>query len=126
MTILGISEKQRIKLDVSVNFLKKKPLFLHFKTTTFFLFHFTVLKECNTFESNSESFSPSWSLQPTNSCFTPLKAISDRDLQTMLHSSINYWFYYCDFHKLRRCQRPAEKCTKNLGDTFHCRHIYIR
>ena len=76
MTILGISGKQRIKLDVFVNFLKKKPLFLHFKTTTFFLFHFTVLKECNTFESNSESFSPSWSLQPTNSCFTSLKAIS--------------------------------------------------
>ena len=27
MTILGISEKQRIKLDVSVNFLKKKHIF---------------------------------------------------------------------------------------------------
>ena len=40
MTILGISGKQRIKLDVFVNFLKKKPLFLHFKTTTFFFVSF--------------------------------------------------------------------------------------
>ena len=21
-----------------------------------------------------------------------------------------------------KCQRPGEDCTKNLGDTFHCRH----
>ena len=33
--ILGISEKQRTKLDIFVNFLKKK-LFLHFKTITIF------------------------------------------------------------------------------------------
>ena len=53
MKILGISEKQMIKSDLSVNFLKKKLLLLHFKTTTFFLFDFTVLKECSTFEWNS-------------------------------------------------------------------------
>ena len=33
--ILGISEKQRINLDIFVSFLKKKH-FLHFKTTTIF------------------------------------------------------------------------------------------
>ena len=27
---------------------------------------------------------------------TTRKAISDRDLQTMLHPSMNYWFQYCD------------------------------
>ena len=35
--VLGISEKQRINLDIFVNFLKKKSVFLHFKTL-FFLF----------------------------------------------------------------------------------------
>ena len=41
MKTLGISVKQRIKLEISVNFLKNKfsQLFLHFKTTRFFLFH---------------------------------------------------------------------------------------
>ena len=34
--ILGISEKQMIKLDLSVNFLKKKLLLLRFKATSFF------------------------------------------------------------------------------------------
>ena len=71
---LGISEKQTMKLDISANFLKKK-LFLHFKTTLFFKISFTVLKEWDTFESNSVSFSPSCSLQPSNSCFTSLNAI---------------------------------------------------
>ena len=33
--ILGISEKQGIKLDIFVNFLKKKHFFLHFKTIIF-------------------------------------------------------------------------------------------
>ena len=72
MNILGISEKLRIKLDNSVNFLKKK-LFLHLKATTFFIFHFTVLKDCDALNSNSVSFSPSCFLQSTNSCFTSLK-----------------------------------------------------
>ena len=49
------SEKQRIKLDIFVNFLKNEH-FLHFKTTDSFLLHFTVLREYDTFDSNSVSF----------------------------------------------------------------------
>ena len=71
----------------------KRNIFVEFKTTIiFFKIHFGVLKECNTFESNSGSFFPSCCLQPTSSCFVSPKAISDRDLQTTLHSSMNYWF----------------------------------
>ena len=87
-------EKQRIKLDIFLNFFIKKHL-LHFKTT-FFLFQFAVLKECNSFDSNSLSFIPSCSLLPTNNCFCATE--SDIDLQTILHPSMNYWFQYCDLH----------------------------
>ena len=45
--ILGIYEKQRIKLDIFVNFVKKKQ-FSRFQTNNdFFLFHFSSLKDCN-------------------------------------------------------------------------------
>ena len=92
LDILRIYEKQRIKLSNFVNFLKKKH-FLHLKTTIiFFWFYFAVLKEWNTFESNSVSFLQSCSLKPTITCFASLKVISNRDLQTVLHPSINYWF----------------------------------
>ena len=73
----------------------KRNIFLHFKAT-FFLFQFEVLKECNSFDSNSLSFIPSCSLQPTNNCFCATE--SDIDLQTILHPSMNYWFQYCDLH----------------------------
>ena len=55
----------------------KRDIFLHFKTK-FFWFQFAVLKECNTFDSNSLSFIPSCSLQPTNNCFCATE--SDIDL----------------------------------------------
>ena len=65
-------------------------------------------------------------MQQTNSYFASLKAIWDRDLQTILnplYELLNYWFQRCDLHwTLVKCQRPAEECTKNLGDTFPCRH----
>ena len=73
----------------------KRNIFLHFKAA-FFLFQFEVLKECNSFDSNSLSFIPSCSLQPTNNCFCATE--SDIDLQTILHPSMNYWFQYCDLH----------------------------
>ena len=45
--ILGIYEKQIIKLDIFVNFVKKKQ-FSRFQTNNdFFLFHFSSLKDCN-------------------------------------------------------------------------------
>ena len=97
LKILGISKKQRIKLDIFSIF-SKRNIVLHFKTAIFVCFHFAVLNECDTFESNSESFFPSFSLHPTNSCFASLKAISDRCLQTIPHPSIYYWFHYCDLH----------------------------
>ena len=98
MKNLGISEKRRIKLDIFVNFLQTEHFFKLSKNNSFFGFHFAVLKECDTFESNSASFFPSCSLWPTNSCFASLKVISDGDLQTILHPSMNYWFQYCDFY----------------------------
>ena len=85
----------RIKLDIFVKFLKEEH-FLHFKTIIFF--DFILFIKCDAFESNSVSFFLSCSLQPTKSCFVSLKAISDRDLQTIHHPSMNYWFQYCDLH----------------------------
>ena len=96
--ILGISEKQRIKLDIFVNFLKKKYFFYTLKQTNNNFFDFIL---------------PFWGVRyfwielcifsklpllPTNSCFASLKAISDRALQTILHTSMNYWFQYSDLH----------------------------
>ena len=74
----------------------QKETFFYTSKQHFFLFQFAVLKECNTFDSNSLSFIPSCSLQPTNNCFCATE--SDIDLQTILHPSMNYWFQYCDLH----------------------------
>ena len=46
--ILGIYGKQKIKLDIFVNFVEKKKQFSRFQTNNdFFLFHFSSLKDCN-------------------------------------------------------------------------------
>ena len=58
---LGIFEKQRVRLDIFVNFLKKETFFYTLKQQWFFWFHSTVLKECNTFDSNFVCFIPSYS-----------------------------------------------------------------
>ena len=81
--VLGISEKQRIKLDIFVSF-QKRNIFLHLKTIFFFDFILQLLQECDTFVSNSVFFFVTCSLQPTYSCFMSLKAISDGDLQNIL------------------------------------------
>ena len=73
----------------------KRKIFFTLQSSIF-LFQFEVLKECNSFDSNSLSFIPSCSLQPTNNCFCATE--SDIDLQTILHPSMNYWFQYCDLH----------------------------
>ena len=70
---LGISDKERINVHFC------QFWFCHF------WFYFAVLKECNIFDLNSGSFIPSCSLQSTNSFIAPLKEISDRDLQAILH-----------------------------------------
>ena len=71
------SEKQRIKFDIFVNFLTKKHFYTS-KQQWFFLIHFKVLKESDTFESNSVSFFTGCPLQLTNNCFTSLKVIRTR------------------------------------------------
>ena len=91
-----IKNQQRIILDIFVNFLKKTTTFFYTSKQHFLKFQFAVLKECNTFDSNSLSFILSCSLQPTNNCFCATE--SDIDLQTILHPSMNYWFQYCDLH----------------------------
>ena len=59
--------------------------------------------------------------------FKTKKKFWNIDLQTILHPAMNYWFQHGDLHQtLAKFQRLAEECTKNLGDTFHCRHTYIR
>ena len=50
---LGIFEEQRINFDIFVNFLKKKLVFLHFKTLYFFYFILQFLKESDTSEYNT-------------------------------------------------------------------------
>ena len=92
--ILGIPRNRELNWTF-LSIFSKRNIFLHFKTT-FFLFQFAVLNECNSFDSNSLSFIPSCSLQPTNNCFCATE--SDIDLQTILHPSMNYWFQYCDLH----------------------------
>ena len=76
----------------------KRNIFVHSKANLFYLI-LEFLKECDTFESSSVFFFfLSCSLQPTKSWFVSLKAISNRDLQTIHHPSMNYWFQYCDLH----------------------------
>ena len=83
------SEKHIIKLDIFVNFLQKKQFLLFETEMILFLFHFTALKECHTFDSNSASFKRC-PLQSTNSCFASLKVMLEKDLHIILHPSINY------------------------------------
>ena len=95
--ILGISEKQRIKLEILVKFLKKKH-FLHLKTIIiYFLISYFSLSAM-LFSQTLYLFFLCCSLQPTNSCFVSLNAISYKNLQTILHPSMSYWFQYCDLH----------------------------
>ena len=114
---------------IFLSIFSKKTIFYTSKQH-FFLFQFEVLKECNSFDSNSLSFIPSCSLQPTNNCFCATE--SDIDLPTILHPFMNYWFQCCDLHQLwwsvlqKNALRLAEECTKLLADSFHCRHTYIR
>ena len=73
------SEKQRIKLDIFVNFLKKNN-FLHFETTIILFDFFLQFWRSTILLSRTMSFFTSCALQPTNSCFVSLKVISDKDL----------------------------------------------
>ena len=90
--ISGIAEKQRIKLEIFVNFLKKK----HFFTLQNNIFFISIcsFEGVQHFDSNSLSFIPTCSLQPTNNCFRA--TASDIDLQTILRPFMNYWFQDCD------------------------------
>ena len=79
-------------------FSKRSFYFYTLKQQHFFCLILQFWRSAALLSGTPESFSPSYSLQATNSCFASLKAISGRNLQTMFHSSINYWFYYCDLH----------------------------
>ena len=87
------------------------------------------MKDCNIFESNSASFVPSCSLEPTNSCFAPLKAISDRDLETIFTplwaiafrrvTCINLWWSVKDLRK------NALKCRGHVPLQTYLHQIII-
>ena len=80
--ILGISEEKRIKLDISVNFLKKKCFFT-FQNNNFFFISICSFERVQHFWFELCIFIPSCFLQPTNNCFCATE--SDIDLQTILH-----------------------------------------
>ena len=84
--ILRISKKQRIRLDIFVIFLEKKLFFLisicSFQGVQYFRLELSIFY--------------SKLLSATNQSFCATE--SDIDLQTILHSSMNYWFQYCDLH----------------------------
>ena len=90
---------------------------------------FCSFEEVRSFESNSVSFfQVVFCSQPTVA-LRHWKQYRTRTFKP--YTSLNYWFQYCvqycDLHwALVKCQRPSEECTKNLGDTFDCRHAYIR
>ena len=105
----------RIKLDIFVKFLKEKDFFTLQNNNNFF--DFILFIKCDTFESNSVCFFLSCSLQPTNSCFVSLKAISDRDLQTIHHPSMNYWFQYCDLIKFWWSVKDLHKNALKISGT---------
>ena len=97
MKIFGIFENQRNKLDIFSIF-SKRATFLHFKTTII-VFDF-ILQFCRSaiFWFELYIFFSKCSLEPTKNCLASLKVISDRNLQTILYSSMNYWFQYYDLH----------------------------
>ena len=88
---------------------------------------FSVLEEYDTFELKFVSFFPSCPLQSTNSCFASL--IGDIAQGPLNQTPFLYeilasalWLTL----SFVKCERPAEECIKNLGDTFHCKYTYIR
>ena len=66
--ISGISEKKRIKLNIFVNFLKKKHFFT-LQSNIFFYFNLKFWRVQFFWLELAQSFIPSCSLQPTNNCF---------------------------------------------------------
>ena len=98
-----------------------KKICLHFKTTTI-LFDFI-----------SQFWRSAILLSRTLHLFSKLASATNQQLFCVTEIDIgqrplmnlwtmNYWLQYCDLHwDLVKCQRHAEECTKNLGDTFHCR-----
>ena len=84
-------EKQRIKLNIFVNFFKKKHFFYTLRQQSFFFISFPSFEGVR--YSNYLSFFPSYPMHPTNSCFALLKAILDRDLQNILNPQMNYCFF---------------------------------
>ena len=104
------NENLEISINTELNWifltiLSKRNIFYTLNNKNFSWFQFAVLKECNTFDSNSASFIPHCSLQPTNNCFCATE--SDIDLRTIVHPlppspPMSYWFQYCDLHEARK------------------------
>ena len=123
-TILGIPRNRELNWTFLSIFLKRK-IFYTLKQQWFFLISFYSFEGIQYFWVELCIFfykSPSATTQ-----LVSLKVISDKDHWTILHPSMNYCLHYSDLHwVLVKCQWPADKCTKNFGDRFHCRHVYIR
>ena len=86
---LEIYEKNRIKLDIFINFLKKKQFFRLLNNNSSFLTSFWKFEGLRCFW--IELFIFCSKCQPTV-VFVPLKVILDRDLQTIFHPSVSYCF----------------------------------
>ena len=119
--ISGISEKQRIKLNIFVNFLKKKNFFTlqssiffisiwSFEGVQLFWLELAIFYSKLLSATNQQLFSRHWKRYWPSNHIAPLYEL----VVSVLGPTWSFG------------QRPAEECTKNLADLFHCRHTYIR
>ena len=124
--ILGIPRNR--ELNWTFLSILSKIIFFYFKVTII-LFNF-ILQSWGSMillSRNLYLFLPSYPLSLSNQATVVLHHWKQYRARTIIHPPMNYWFQCCNLHwALVKCQRPAEECTKNLGDTFHCRHTYIR
>ena len=106
----------------------KRNVFLRFKTTTFFLISFCSFEGAQQERNSSNPVSciPSCSLQLTSSCFAPVKAISDKDLEPYFTPIWTIGFSTVTYIKLWSSVKDLQINTLKFRDTFHCRHTYIR
>ena len=102
---LGISNENRIKLGISVNFLKKKHFFT-LQNNDFFYFNLQFWRSA-TLDPNSVYFIPNCFLQPTNNYFCATE--SDIDLQTILYPIWIIGFSTVTYIKLWRSVKALQE-----------------
>ena len=95
--IFGISEKQIIKLDILVSFLKKRH-FLHFRATIIFRFIFQFWKSVTLLSRTLHQFFQVALCKQQTVVLHHWKRYRTGTMLPIAHPSMNYWFQYCDSH----------------------------